>query len=270
MAALLLCATARASAEFCPARVDQLHQFAAPNDAVRSFYISAESDRSVSGDITIEGKSGWYTVPFTNAKISPDVAHYKDAVLDFNRTLYHSKLLYLRLPPGETVVRFWVSDATTTGETTFGWDAQAHVTCLADAGAKGEGTPHTNFAPRVNDTQSLDQPPRDGDDIATAQRTDPPAGLTACATPFADARVKHALPPVWPEGIRISRIATSYVEVAVGSDGKVADAWIYQPSGLAELDFAALKAAKLSSYQAGVTLCQPAPGRYLFAASFNP
>jgi hypothetical protein len=246
-----------------------MHAFAAADADLRSFYLSAESERTVSGNISVQGANGWYTFPFTNVGISRDVAHYKDEFVQFDRTLYHSKPLYVRLPPGETIERWWVSDATASGETTFGWDAQGHVICSDVPDVPG-APPSKGLAPRVNASDDLSQLPGSADVVIAPQHMDAPAGFTSCATPFVDAEVTHARSPDWPEGIRISRSASSIVEVAVAADGKIADAWIYQPSGLPELDFAALKSAKLSSYKGGISLCGPASGAYLFHATFMP
>jgi hypothetical protein len=264
----LQCAVARASAEFCPASIVQMTPFQAPYAGLRSFSLLAESERTVSGTITIHTDKGWYAAPFTNVKISPDLAHYKDALIQYDRTLYHSKVLYLRLPPGEKTKEFWVSEAMSTEETTFGWDARGRVLCPDPAYGDSEVEPAPKRAPRVNDTQDFTQLPGSSDDVAVAVPAEEPAGYASCAKPFSSARVKHAVSPEWPQGIEITRNASTFVEIAISAEGKVVDAWIYQPSGLPELDFAALKAARLSEYQGGVSLCKPAPGTYIFTATF--
>jgi TonB family protein len=63
--------------------------------------------------------------------------------------------------------------------------------------------------------------------------------------------------------------ATALVEVLVDADGKVTDAWVYSPSGYQLFDDETLRVARASTYAAGTAFCKPAPGTYLFQATFK-
>lgn len=59
------------------------------------------------------------------------------------------------------------------------------------------------------------------------------------------------------------------VEVLVGTDGVVKNASIYQSTGYAAADAAAIDAARATTYRPKIVNCQPAEGRYLFKADFT-
>lgn len=58
------------------------------------------------------------------------------------------------------------------------------------------------------------------------------------------------------------------VRIVVGPDGKVKEATIYKSSGNMTLDYAALQAARASTYKPKVIQCKPVSGVYQFPFSF--
>ncbi|MBV8724469.1 MAG: hypothetical protein JO078_10380 [Candidatus Eremiobacteraeota bacterium] len=133
LALLCLAPSGKASAaevEFCPAVLGGYHIFGEANAGLISFYVWAESARSVSANVIVEGETDWYTFQFKDVAVLPDVAHYQSPTVRFDRTLYHSKPLYVRFPASERIVRWWIYDAIATGDSKFGWDKQGDVTCF--------------------------------------------------------------------------------------------------------------------------------------------
>ncbi len=261
---------ARAEAEFCPASVDWMYAFPAPREGLHSFYVFASSERTVSANVIVETDQKWYTFQVLNARISADLAHYRTSTVHYDYTFYHSRPLYVQLPAGENVVRTWVNDAFSSGDTQFGWDTKGDVDCLPAPGGDPKVPVEKDRPVRTNPLNELEQLPSAAETVIAPTAMDPPADLKTCATPFVPARVRSTIAPAWPTGIAISVPLSTDVEVAVSPDGKLADAWVYKPSGIPELDLAAVKAAKLSKYQPGTALCHPAPGYYLFRADFQP
>ena len=63
---------------------------------------------------------------------------------------------------------------------------------------------------------------------------------------------------------------TSLIEVAVGDNDSLIDAWIYASSGWAAADLSALRAARASKYATAVSYCRRVRGYYLFRVDFFP
>ena len=265
-------AVARAAkVEFCPARLNGFHAFHGANDGLISFYVAAESPRTVSANVIAQGRSNWYTFQFNDVALLPDLAHYRSPTVRFDRTLYHSKALYVRLPPGERVVRWWIYDATSSGDSMFGWDKKGDVTCFPPPEGETNIPPLAKPPVRTNPTNDLLALPGPSDAILTSAKINAPADISECAKPFVPATVVHAFQPIWPANVpRLSAAVVTEIEVAVNADGSLAGAWVYTPSGYPEMDAEALKAAERSKYKGGIALCRPAPGTYLFRSDFDP
>jgi hypothetical protein len=266
---IALCGTARAEAEFCPARIDRMYPFEAPHDGLRSFEVSAESERIVSGNVIVQGEKNWYTFQFVNVNVLKNVMQFKSSTVKFDRALYYSQPLYIQLPAGERLQRWWVVDAATSGEKTFGWDARGDVACSPQPGGDTKVPPVTPVATALNPDTSLEVPPGAGDAILAPKRIEEPQGMTACATPFVAATVTRAVTPAYPADLYLDATVVSQVKIAITADGKIADAWIYVPTGFPQLDIAAMDAAKNSTYRGGVALCKPSPGYYLFTVTYQ-
>jgi hypothetical protein len=269
---IMSCGRVRASeVEFCPARLGDFHVFDGSHDGLVAFNVAAESVRSVSANVIVQGQSGWYTFQFKDAPLIPDLAHYQSPTVRFDRTLYHTKPLYVQLPPGERIVRWWIYDAMSTGDSMFGWDARGDVTCFPPPEGDTKIPPLANPPKRVNAKNDLAQLPGPSDSILVSSKIAPPADIAECEKPFVAATVVRAFQPSWPASVpRLTASVVSEIEVAVNANGSLAGAWVYTPSGYPDLDLAALKAAELSKYRGGIALCKPAPGAYLFRADFDP
>jgi hypothetical protein len=276
-AALALCsfvrpAAARAEVEYCPAQIGASYTFGEEHPGLRSMYIDAHSERSVSGTVVVDGEKGWYAFPFSNIKVNPDEAQYKNSAVSFTRMEYRSNPIYVQFPVGERIRHMWVNEASSTGDATFGWDAKGVVRCSAPAENDTPSAPKARISDvtRVNPRDDLRVAPDPQNGVIVASAIAVPADVSACATPFTPATVEHAVAPNWPEGVRIGAPIVTLVAVAIDPDSKIKDAWVYQPTGVPEADEAALKSARISRYKAGTALCAPAPGIYLFSATFQP
>jgi hypothetical protein len=243
--------------------------FGAPNDGLVAFYVGAESARTVSANVIVEGERNWYTFQFKDAQLVPDLAHYQSSIVRFDRTLYHTKPLYVQLPPGEQIVRWWIYDAIATGDSVFGWDSRGDVTCFPPPEGDTKIPPSAYTPKRVNAPKDLEQLPGPSDTILASAKMPAPPDLNECAKPFVPATVVRASQPSWPPSVpKLSASVVSEIEVAINADGSLAGAWVYTPSGYPDLDQAALRAAELSKYRGGIALCKPAPGTYLFRSDF--
>jgi TonB family protein len=91
----------------------------------------------------------------------------------------------------------------------------------------------------------------------------------SCDQPFAPAQTTDTVSPDTPKLAKDQRHAGAvYIDVAIGRDGKVVTAWIWQSPGFAELERAALAAAKASKYKAARVACRPVEGLYVFVVEF--
>jgi len=97
-----------------------------------------------------------------------------------------------------------------------------------------------------------------------ASPTPPP-----CTTPHMDAMLTRTVQPKYPESAREQgATGTVQVKVSLNPSGGVISTSIYKSSGNAELDQAALVAARESTYSPEIEDCQPVGGTYLFRANF--
>jgi hypothetical protein len=254
------------------------YRFGPPNDGVYSFVLGAESGRAVSGDVIAQTNAGWFSFSFPYTAIKADTGTYANSYLSFKRTEYRSKVLYVQFPSAVTTIdHWWVTAASSIGDG-LGWEALGKQTCGPFGAAtqfslekhvhKGDDTILTS--PPTFDLTAL---PLTGDLALKAEPAQAPWQDT-CSIPDTFARAVKAVGPDWPVTasgpVLLTRRITSVVEVSVSASGSVDDVEIYQPSGVAAMDDAALLAAKRSTYAAGSILCRPTPGRYLFRADFVP
>jgi TonB family protein len=97
-----------------------------------------------------------------------------------------------------------------------------------------------------------------------------PTPRPACAIPNADARVVDKVSPEYPDSARMNgAVGEVDVKVSLSPTGAILHASVYKSSGNAALDFAALAAAKASSYAPEVAECRNVGGDYLFHAEFT-
>ena len=272
-------ARALAVAEFCPARIGPAHVVKDGGGSLFSTTLNAEGPRSITADVEVQTENGWYAFSIPTMAIVQQPVKYATSQVTFTRNESSSAVFYVRFP-GEAgkVLRWWVADAVSSGDALMGWDQKGKVQCPPYSPAFIPGAApdpavlkryQAFVAQRVSPpAPDYDRMPSPSDVVLTATRAVAPS--FSCAKPFSNSSVLHAVAPNWPLGYTTSVELETLVEVAVGADGSLVDAWVFQPSGARAFDYAALDAARRSTYAAGRALCAPAPGTYLFRALFNP
>lgn len=64
--------------------------------------------------------------------------------------------------------------------------------------------------------------------------------------------------------------AITTIQLAIGADGTLQDAWVNGPSGYEAADAASLAAARASTYEAAMAYCRPVRSEYYFRVDFDP
>lgn len=273
---------ASAMAEFCPAtlhyeRVGAQSAKDEPGD-LYGFNLSALGPRTITAaTLAFDTSGGWYTLSVPPVALGEKDRHYSGAGVRFVRRDYVSAKLYVRFPQAVNIDRAWVFTANAQNDGPFGWQAQGNVAC--DPPGAPSPAQATRFPKRPApfytlaqaDTDGLTEVPVSSSVILAAARSKPLENST-CADAFREATVKTQAVPQYPDVMRgqVSMPATVSVEVAIKSDGSLADAWVWGPSGFAAFDDAALRAAKLSTYQGARSYCRAVPGAYFFRVNFDP
>ena len=268
-AAMCMLCSSRASAltEFCPARVLAMAPIGAADATgqLYSYALTALGPRSVSGTVIFKTSEGWFQAQFPMTPLQEYSRTYEGKSATFKRTTYESPLLYVHVAPGVVMQAAFVSEARTSGDTTFGWDAHGDVTCQAPPDFE-TASASAKEMPRERETRAYNTPPDADTPIEVPTITSAP-GLLDCAQPFRSVAATRPVIPTLP-GWQMSQINFVAVDiaVAVGADGAIQDAWIENPSGFDAYDKEALRAARLSKYRGGTSFCEPAPGMFIFHA----
>lgn len=267
---VLLHGRALAYVEYCGASAAVVPVAAATNAPADTYalLLTAGTPRTVSGSVTMKTTDGWYSVPFTDVALAKQEMRYRTPTASFTRTEAQSEYLYLRFPSPVSVENAFVANSIVTNEHEMGWSAAPRVCPAYDVAERQSSGLKRNDIVWLNPHPSP-SPPSPGISVMVPQKIDPP-GDRNCTEPAKEASVSKAVSPRWPVGYRITTPFTSLVEVAVGKDGSLDDAWIYVPSGVQAFDDAAVSAARASTYQPGRAFCQSVPGVYLFRAMFKP
>jgi hypothetical protein len=248
---MLACpARAEARTEFCPAAVSYAPAVAA-DAAGRSaglvFDLASQSPRTiVSATIVADTDGGWYSWDVASLPLTGTIPRVRSAslVVDF--------------PAAVFVRHAWLLHARTAGDA-FGWQALGDVPC---------GIPAFGGAA----SRAGKALPDDGLQHVTATPI-APLFSTECPHPFMQASITHVVPPIFPRIYPPYLIGVSYtsqIEVAVGQNNAILDAWVYKSSGIPVLDASALSAARATTFASATSYCQKAEGYYLFRADFQP
>jgi hypothetical protein len=235
--------------EWCPARVWYRPAIPATTDGRSTglvYGLSANSPRTiVTAKIIADTDGGWYTwdvseIPLTLRTTGDGESTRRVAVFDKAVVVRHA----------------WVLEARTSGDKTNGWDAEGDVACGIPAfGIAAYASGHPQSAEGFpHSAASAIAPPYTGD----------------CPHPFTQATVSHPVQPLFPRYAPRGLSYTSQIEVSVGSNDNLLDAWVYKSSGNRAVDESAYQAAIASSYKSAVSYCQKAYGDYLFRADFSP
>jgi hypothetical protein len=274
---------ALAITEFCPARLTQMRDTAAtaatpanPKDvetasagAGYNYTLDAQTPRTiVAAAMIADTDDGWYAWRVENVPLEKTTAELKGPYMRGEVTFARSAPLDVTFPESVVVHHAWVTHASTSAETLIGWDAVGDFACeVPDFPDGGPG-------PRVITRRQAAAV------IVAAPKITPPPGIAVpvpqpfpidCEVPFRRALVVRPVQPEFPFSMRDGGggFYSSVVEVAVGDDGRLIDAWTYASSGERAIDQSALRAAKASSYQAATSYCQNVRGEYLFRADFH-
>jgi hypothetical protein len=248
---LLVCgARAEARTEFCPATVSYAPATAADaagRSASLVFNLGSESPRTiVSATMVADTDGGWYSWEVASLPLTGIIPRIRSGALvaDFPKAVF--------------VRHAWIVHARTAGDA-FGWQTLGEVSC----GIPAFGGP-----------AYLPQKPLPDGGLQHVKATPiAPLFSTECAHPFTQATVTHAVQPYFPRFAPQSLIGALYtaqVEVAVGQNDAMLDAWVYKSSGIPALDASALRAARASSFSSAISYCQKAEGYYLFRVDFQP
>lgn len=274
-------APARAVTEFCPARVALMHDPAATPEpkafpAVDSvtesaasklmYTLDAQTPRTiVHASIIADTGDGWYGWREESVELSKTSVMVKTKLYSGTFTFARSNPLTVTFPKPLIVHHVWVTQARTNGETLMGWDPLGDFSCrvpdFADGGPGFTPVARRQASVTPSPAPSTSAPP--GVAVAVA----PPFPID-CEEPFKHAGVARPVTPEYPQGGNGGYYIT-FVEVAVGGDGRLLDAWTYAGSGNRAVDLSALRAARASAYESAISYCQRVPGYYLFRADFR-
>ena len=258
-------ADARATAEFCPARLTMrpIDGDAATGSRMFGFDLSAQGPRTVTAMLAFDTDAGWFTAAVPPVAIGEKDRHYTSPWADFMRRDFVSAKMYLQFPAAVKVRRAWVY-AAQAADDDFGWTAQGQVKCSASAAIAvppNVTEPPPTLDPKDSDRLN-DPPPANAKPLIAVKSA--ALGRTNCGQPFSDAAVTTQTSPDYPRVLSVhapggAAGGTSIIQVAINADGTLSDAWIWGTSGFSALDNAALDAAKHSGYRSAIAYCEPVP-----------
>ncbi|HKU66419.1 MAG TPA: hypothetical protein VJP85_01440 [Candidatus Baltobacteraceae bacterium] len=284
--ALFLCAHRPAGAvvEFCPASL-QYERVGAQSEndspgALYGFELSAQGPRTItSATLAFDTDEGWFSVVMPSVTLGLKDHHYANNWSSFTRHDWVTSVSYVRFPRDVAIRRAWVYQAQADKDGAFGWESLGMVSCppppdMSAAQQKRYRRPRVrtmhDAAYTLSNPDPLSAAPTAAS-VILAARTSTPLERTDCRVPFQDAEVRDQARPAFPDGMdgMLDRGMTS-VEVALGPDGTLRDAWIWGPSGVDSYDYSALRAARTSTYSAARSYCMAVPSAYFFDVNFVP
>ena len=282
--AAFVCGASRASAitELCPAYASPLNALDAVGDAktatLFSYELDALSASTVSGTLAVQTDKGWFAAPFGPVAMTPHPETFNFTGLIFTRKSVFSAPLYLRFGMPVTVVRAFVTTAST-DDTAFSWPAHGPVAC-DDAGAPMQFAPThpdpVRFDPSTGRKVFIDQPefPVHAElaalpapqDIVTVPKPAPGYAVPTCPMPFASPRVVTSNPFSYqvPQTSPPTFFLSTWIVVALDAQGAILDSWTYAPSMQPRFDQTALDAAHGSTFSPATSRCRNVPSLYIF------
>lgn len=276
---------ASAMVEFCPAtlrfqRIGPESEKALPG-ALYGFELSALGPRTItSATLAFDTSGGWFTVDVPGVTLNEKDRHYSSATASLVRRDYVAPILYVRFPTAVSVSRGWVYNATTQRDSIFGWDTAGTVQCdPAPQQVQLISLDRPNSRPAVSLTALYKLDPRDDDMLSQRSgaviidaKPSKPLENFACTEPFRNAMVKLVAAPQYPTILRevgAGEVAAT-IQLAIGADGMLQDAWVAGASGYEAADAASLAAARASTYEAARAYCRPVRSEYYFYVEFDP
>jgi hypothetical protein len=263
---------ALAIVEYCGATVQvapvEVSAAGAPA-ATYAMTFSANSSRTVSGDVVFHSVDGnWFDVAFPKTDLEKETHRYQSTAAQFTRTDFVSHPLFVTFAHPMTFTTAFVNVASVTNEQALGWDTNSHACAGDDPDLEALKRVGTRGITLIDPDPQPTMPPGGAPMLHPTIASAP--GSTNCAQPFTVAKVTKAIPPDFPVGYHIDDTYTTLIEVAINEKGTLDDAWVYAPSGIKALDDAALRSARLSTYDPRRSFCQDVSGLYVFRAEFRP
>ena len=273
----LLCLQGRAQAltEFCPASVTWHTLDVGPvsrpvqTSQLVALELDALGSRSLNGLLGIQTSQGWYLAQFPRVALTEHDNTFSTPQNQQTRIAqYYSTPIYVSFPTPVHVLRLWVAEAQTQGDSAFGWDAKGRVLCNPPTGAVAESSAPARVSLWHGPARAeLRAPPSADSSVIDATLSMPPAGLS-CAQPFAPAKMLKLGALEFPLGEPPGTGGTVTVDAAIDASGKLVDAWLWMPTTNHDFNAAALAAVRGSTFQAGRSLCHAVPGTYLLEILF--
>lgn len=264
------CRVQAAPLELCPAQAKSavpVHHVRDNVEGVKDTAFGLQlfglSRRSVSGTLTVLSAGKLYSVPFSNAALTPVTHHaMRGNTQVYEYGDFESPPVFFSLPAESAVDAVWVSSVAA--------DAGAQLTCPPlPAAAKESKDPlplHYTGGLTVDEF------------LALAPASAPPATFISdapvqgCDHVFAYAKGVDLATPVYPDTARDQGFlgAVMLIRIVLDDRGSVRDASMLAPSGNAMVDQSALRAARISTYAPTQLMCKPVPGVYSIRSTFNP
>lgn len=265
---LALGSRASAASEACPARIVFWPSDQSGNGAaIYDYELAALTERAVDATIIADTNHGWFAWTVKGVPIQGKTYLVKQTPFHYIYKSAASPTLTVEFPANTSVNHAWVTRASTMGESVFGWDSKGKVTCdLPDLSKQG-------IKPELVEIHHADDPaPLHAPDRVVANPTSPPLPPAACKVPFSSASVPAVMQPMFPDSLVgiVSEPAATILYVAIDGNGTLADTWILASSGYAQMDYAALAAARQSRYAPATAYCRPVGGVYMVIEAFDP
>ncbi len=261
-----VCTTqAKAEIEFCPASlsIGSVGTTAPSQPATTyGFILKASGPRNVIATLTFDTDKGWFSSTTPPVALTEKQYHYDLGAWSALRSRWNSPLMYVKFPSPVRLPNAWVSAA----------NAQAcapsveHERPVNDPFSESVTFYRNRLVANEADRLSVAPAPNS---VVLLARTTAPMYRVTCAKPFSDAEFTRTAMPDPGNATHFDRTTgISIAEAAVNSDGSLAQAWIWLPSGVPAWDNALLWALQHSQYKNAVAYCQPVPSYYLIGLSF--
>ncbi len=253
-------ASARAAVEFCPATAS----VATPADAAfgapsRTFNydITALTPHIVTGTLIADTTAGWYAWSVNGVALGNTTRSWRPQFLPRQfylkpYTIAASPTLAVMFPVALAIRHMWFTSAGATQCDVPSFDAASD-----------------QVPPNSDEVGAIPSPLYA---LANAMPAQPPFAFNGCDRPFSSGTVQKAVSPDIRNvmgGVGDQLLAAT-VKVALDPTGHIIEAWIFEGSGNAGFDGAALRAARLSAYSGSVSYCRPVNGTYVFIANLIP
>lgn len=258
---------ALAVVEYCPATVS-ITKTADPS--IFAMRLEAQGPRTVTGVVAMRIEDDWFSAPVSQIAFHSVKQSWRDATAEFTRVAYESDPIFIKSPTGTRPLYGFLVRAQATGDAIFGWDKRGDVECDPPPTVDNRGG-----APVLQNGLELLKPQYYGEEVPRDAVLVIPAPLHLtppdCPNPSSPAKATLIMRPEYPDMLRDSGdYGQTYVAVAVSATGKVDDAWVFAPSGHDQIDRAAVRAARDSSYEPARAFCHTIPGIFLYRADFRP